>query len=305
MILTTQEVLQVRILYEPSSERRNYEEIDKLLAQLKFFKKFNKSTRMSLLKISEYLEVPPGKTIHKEGDQKDKIFVIVRGAVTLKIVWKIENGETTEDRVASFYDGEHFGEVNIKDWTGGERKQELMLSFNSAMQDRKKKVSLDKKGSVVNPPNEDFDQKIKEKTQEVLKKNERITGTLETSESSILLTIPGEGFRSIFESLQKKELEQRLELLKGLTFLAVLLKETLPEIYLVLLIIFSKTQSLTDLVPLANLLQSKIFKFGEVIIREGEIPQGAFIVAKGALRVIVTKNTPIQKFSAFLYRGHV
>ena len=51
-------------------------------------------------------------------------------------------------------------------------------------------------------------------------------------------------------------------------------------------LIFLKSQSLTELVPLANLLQSKIFKFGEVIIREGDIPQGAFIVAKGALRVL-------------------
>jgi hypothetical protein len=191
---------------------------------LKFFKKFNRSTRMSLLKISEYLEVPPSKTIHKEGDRNDKIFVIVRGAVSLKIMWKLENGEATEDRVASFYDGEHFGEVNIKDWTG-ERKQELMLSLNSVLQDRKKKIALDKKGSIVTPANEDLEQKIKEKTQEVLKKSERITGTLETSESSILLTIPGEGFRSIFETLQKKELEQRLGLLKGLNFFAVVLKE--------------------------------------------------------------------------------
>ncbi|CAG9310329.1 unnamed protein product [Blepharisma stoltei] len=109
--LSEQNIQSIKKEYLKEKSKRNFEEIDQIIRNLKFFARFSKEVRISLLKISELHHYHSGMVIFKQGDQGDMMYVIVRGSVSIE--------KTTEEFgnqnivVNSLYDGSQFGELAL------------------------------------------------------------------------------------------------------------------------------------------------------------------------------------------------
>jgi len=88
----------------------NYERIDAKVSGLKFFSKLEKNMRMELLKNGQLAYYPAGATIFKQGDFGDLMYIILRGAVNVRIMKPTPFGTIEDVIVAVLYDGSHFGE---------------------------------------------------------------------------------------------------------------------------------------------------------------------------------------------------
>ena len=86
------------------------------------------------------------------------------------------------------------------------------------------------------------------------------------AESADLLCIPRERFKDILLSLIQKELDVKLKVLLIIPF-------------------FEKVEPFS-LIPLANNLSVKVYKIGEVILKEGETPSEFSIISAGKVKVV-------------------
>ena len=85
--------------------------LDALLKGLKFFIRFNESERRMIFEQAEYLSVPARTVIFQQGEEGDRMYVILKGRVAVE---KIEYGNLPII-VALLKDGEHFGELGLID----------------------------------------------------------------------------------------------------------------------------------------------------------------------------------------------
>lgn len=87
--------------------------LDALLKGLKFFARFNESDRRTVYEHAEYLSLPARTEIFKEGDEGDRMYVILKGRVAVE---KLQYGpRNLPIIVALLKDGEHFGELGLID----------------------------------------------------------------------------------------------------------------------------------------------------------------------------------------------
>jgi len=83
------------------------------LKGLKFFARFNESDRRTVYEHAEYLSLPARTEIFKEGDDGDRMYVILKGRVAVE---KLQYGpRNLPIIVALLKDGEHFGELGLID----------------------------------------------------------------------------------------------------------------------------------------------------------------------------------------------
>jgi CRP/FNR family cyclic AMP-dependent transcriptional regulator len=85
--------------------------LDALLKGLKFFARFNESERRTVFEHAEYLSLPARHVIFKQGDEGDRMYVILKGRVAVE---KLQYGNLPII-VALLKDGEHFGELGLID----------------------------------------------------------------------------------------------------------------------------------------------------------------------------------------------
>jgi trk system potassium uptake protein len=87
--------------------------LDALLKGLKFFARFNETDRRTAYEHAEYLHLPARTEIFREGDEGDRMYVILKGRVAVE---KLQFGpRNLPVIVALLKDGEHFGELGLID----------------------------------------------------------------------------------------------------------------------------------------------------------------------------------------------
>ena len=140
--MTVYEINLISEEFKKNPDVRNLELLDSIMKRLKFFMRFNKLTRVKLLKNAHFKCYPYGLNLFNEGDEGENMYIIIKGAVNVfKKVKDHRTNKTSELLVSSLYDGDHFGELamigkgkqkhmntleileNIKCWEDIERQQ--------------------------------------------------------------------------------------------------------------------------------------------------------------------------------------
>ena len=101
------------IIKEFSKKEPDYERLDRIIKDLKFFVTLNKPIRIKLLQCSSYTTYQAGETVFKQGDFGDMVYVILRGAVNVKVSRVTPYGTTEEITLGTLYDGNQFGEYSM------------------------------------------------------------------------------------------------------------------------------------------------------------------------------------------------
>lgn len=91
----------------------NYERVDALVNGLKFFSQLDKIMRLDLLQNGTLKHFSAGSTIFKQGDYGDLMYVILKGAVNVRIMKPTIFGTIEDVILAVLYDGAHFGEYSM------------------------------------------------------------------------------------------------------------------------------------------------------------------------------------------------
>lgn len=103
--------------------------------------------------------------------------------------------------------------------------------------------------------------------QENIKSAQRRLATIALQEKTVMLEIPRDEFKNILLSIYQQGMDNKLQ--------------TLTKVH------FFKNSDQASLIPLANYLTVKKFKMGEVVIKEGDMLEDFFIIAKGRCKVII------------------
>jgi CRP-like cAMP-binding protein len=64
---------------------RDVKMLDRVLKNLKFFKRFDHETRNLIYKHAEFVHIPGHHVIFNQGDIGDKLYVIIKGRVAVQI----------------------------------------------------------------------------------------------------------------------------------------------------------------------------------------------------------------------------
>jgi len=96
-----------------NDDDRDYESMENICKRLKFFHKFNRTTRMYLLKLSKIFEFKTNTVIFNQGDVGDLMYIILRGGVHVRIKRTNIAGVQENPVVVSLYDGMQFGELAL------------------------------------------------------------------------------------------------------------------------------------------------------------------------------------------------
>ncbi|KAL4498514.1 hypothetical protein ABPG72_019632 [Tetrahymena utriculariae] len=275
--------------YKLPTNERDYEFLDTIAERLKFFKRFTKPTRMYLLKLANIVQYPADQIIFNQGDEGDLMYVIIRGACHVRIKRISPDGKDDSLVVATLYDGQQFGELalmNQKKSTNivksikandlgpiriSQIKKELEKQplFNKVEQDQDKEESKHKdykKSKQKNQKKQKSEEDLNKMLEEANKSSSKRAATIETCEVTTLFTVSRDYFKTILLGLIQKELDVKLKLLQTLSFF-----EYMDPV---------------SLIPLANLVEVKKFKLGEILVREGQEPNNLFIVSSGRLKII-------------------
>ena len=300
--------------------------IDQTQANIPFFLKFDQKTRLLLIANSLFAEYDSGNYVYKEGDRPDFMYVVLYGSVD--VILKKYNVEKRKDEdfvVASMSDGFSFGEYAImgdkKVANKGEDKamrdmieylkvdsivaksrQNIKESHSESNQEsleniyaddtitHSKKIVSFGENDITNENEEPANfttikelskptsftthtESKKERYKRILspekEKNIR-TASIKVVESCVLLKIDQGFFQKVIMTIIKPELDEKLNLIKSLPFM--------------------KKTPLQSLMSFANLMKKEIFKMGDVIILEGEIPTKFSIIAQGKANLVYQKK---------------
>lgn len=208
--LTEQELKYVIHQFDFPNFIRDYVEIDKILYKLYFFAKFTYKVRKSIYMISQIQHYYAGETIFKQGEIGDKLYVILKGSVSIE-------KEYPEFRNYSFiinsiYDGRQFGDLSLM-------------------------------GSLNNHPI-----------------NERVASCI-ASEESYFLSIPKKDYQKMLLDSQKEEIENKINFFSEIAIF--------------------KGFSLAVLITLATNVELTVYKLDEIIIEQGKVPKGLYIIYSG------------------------
>ena len=297
-ILTFEEVEKVKFEFKIIPAMRKYEKLDEILQKLKFFKKFTKIVRISILKQSNLLEYGANEKIFSEGDYGDLMYIIVKGGVNIRLKRKLNfrDLEPIDIVVNSYYDGDHFGDLAM-----------MSVKKNESIQNKAKQINLNELniqdiraylknfyenknlGYENNLDSKAFDEEkqlrnsflaqksknyfgIKVKDQEI--ERTKRTATVETIEKTVFIALPRDKFQRIFFSILQQNIEEKIEsLLQNSAFANF-------EPYLLL--------------PFAYYLKEAHYNVGEIVITEGDPLKYFYIISKGRCEVYLAIPNPVN-----------
>ncbi|CAD8190154.1 unnamed protein product [Paramecium pentaurelia] len=298
----------------------NFDEIDKIVQKLIFFERFTKSTRINLVKLGQYIEVPPGEYVFHQGDFGDNLFVILSGSVVVKIEKKFtQNGPVIEQVVSSLYDGQHFGELAMMETTQKGSEEVLEEKLENINVRSLKEV----KDQLIQQQLQDLGQQDealqKQKIKELQRQNTNIINLVkedtvkekhyimnlandddELVQSSGLTKSNNIQYKKVDKAQQRKASIQASETCHLLAIsrenfkniLMVLMQDELEQkIKMLKSLRFFKQIQPFVLIPLANQLIPQRFHLDEVLVKEGDLLEFMYILYKGSCNVIRTINT--------------
>jgi len=246
----------------------DYERLEKITQNLKFLSSLEKSTRLKLLRAADYRNLEAGSIVFKKGESSDDVYIILRGAINIKDDKKTLYDVVEDFTVTTLYDGDYFGDHSMVG--------KIKPPDSEVKEPAKTEQSLTKRGktkhldtvneesapldttvvgnkSIIAPSIGSIDpetylptaiDKIDEEEVEV-----RLVSA-EVAETCDLLFLSKKDYQEIFHDLLQKQLEVKLRALRYLPFLNTLDQFTL--------------------LPLANSLVKKTYKYGEVVVSAGE-----------------------------------
>ena len=257
--LCEHEVSMIKAQYSKRAEQPkdvDWERVDDLTRQIKFFAKFPQDVRITLLQDASYLFYSRGEHIFRQGDYGDLVYVILRGSCNILIKCSDGIGGERQKIINVLYDGDHFGELAMM---GTSAKSKRLAATKPA-------------GNPLNKAQPDDSSKQPSAAHTTLEESRKYfertkrSASVQVAESVDLLCIPRDRFKNILLALIQQELDLKLKVLQSLPF-------------------FDKVEPFS-LIPLANNLTSKLYKMGEPIIREGETPSEFCLIAKGSVRIV-------------------
>jgi len=245
--------------FKKPQDNRNLELLDSITKRLKFFMKFNKLTRIKLLKTAHFKCFPYGLNLFNEGDEGENMYIIVKGAVNVyKKIKDYRTNKTSELLVSSLYDGDHFGELamigkgkqkhintleileNIKcfgDIIRQQNEEDEMRKLDQKKDIVRKMVELDEArflGKVLSVEDEHFLETYPmEEKEKILKgiedeqmnmgitKSKRMA-SVRIAETSFILLLSGENYRNILFNVIKSDLDYKIKILMHLPFFQVI-----------------------------------------------------------------------------------
>ena len=217
----------------------DWEKIDSLIFPLKFFSKYLKNVRFSLIKNAKFAEYQPGNIVFREGDVGDLLYIILKGSVNVRNRMKNPEGKEEDLLVNCVYEGDSFGDIAMivpnksKELTGNallmhhieslaQKKTYHEIKAELVVADQ----SLDKKPNKINDQsnfgkikeNENAEGENNEQCQQAIHKR---ASTVEVAESLYCLSIPRENVQNVLVSMIQKELDQKVKVLMCLPFFEV------------------------------------------------------------------------------------
>ena len=220
--------------------------------------KFNKLTRIRLLKTAHLKVYPFGLNLFNEGDEGENMYIIIKGAVNVfKKIKDHRTNKTQELLVSSLYDGDHFGELamigkgkqkhintleileNIKCFDDiiknqNEEDQQRRLDQKKDILRRIEEVEILKNsGKILNLEDEHFLEiyPIENKQNLINEINDeqinmgvsksRRMASVRIAETSYILSISGENYRNILFNVIKSDLDFKIRILMHLPFFQV------------------------------------------------------------------------------------
>ena len=231
------EIIHQEYQKEKQGVEPNWEKIDSIILRLKFFSKYIKHVRLSLIKSAKFFMYKPGDIVFREGDIGDLFYIILKGSVNIRNRMKNPEGNEEDLLTGSIYEGNSFGDIDL---TETKKNKELAnidwLAQKKTYHDIKKDFIL-----ANNPPpktlinetqsyiqsnigdHRQITQNAGEETNESTKVIHKRTSTIEVVESLCCLLIPRENIQRVLVSLIQKELDQKVKALMSLSFFAVML----------------------------------------------------------------------------------
>lgn len=111
--VTESELTQILCEFHKPYNKRNYEMLDKICGKLKFFQRYSKPTRISLLKLAQILKHNEKEIVFNQGDEGDLMYIIIKGGCHVRIRRTNLDGSVENPVVASIYDGQWFGDLAL------------------------------------------------------------------------------------------------------------------------------------------------------------------------------------------------
>jgi len=275
---------QIEYLREEFAKERNamnFQKVDYLLRNLKFFTKFSESIRIHFLKRVKFVEYPAQQIIFKEGDFGDLMYVIMRGSVNIRITKQLDvyEGISSSFVVNSFYDGDHFGDLAMMktNKTAALLKSKALMNHVYRIKDVRQ--YLNKCDEIMQGEHKTFNINreaekeyfgIQENEEKKTMERTKRAATIETVEQCFCLTLSRDEYQYIYTNILQKSLEEKLNALMNCS-------------------IFEGIEAY-NLLPLANVLEEKSFKLGEPLIKKGEEVTSFFIVSKGKCDLVLEYN---------------
>ena len=239
-------------------ETKDIELLDSITKRLKFFTKFNKNTRIRLLKTAHLKCYSYGLNLFNEGDEGENMYIIIKGAVNVfKKIKDYRTNKTQEILVSSLYDGDHFGELAMIG--KGQQKHinsleilENIKCFDDILRqqiDEEQQMRLDQKkdilrkieeleelrklGKMLNVEDEHFLENYTTENKKKLEKeikNQQVNmgitkskrmASVRIAETSYILSLSGENYRNILFFVIKSDLDFKIRILMHLPFFQV------------------------------------------------------------------------------------
>ena len=106
--------------------------VDRVLKNLKFFKRMRETNRKEILFSSKLIVSQPQEFVIRQGEIGNHMYVIIKGWVNVKIEAKYGNKKEQNQpkepilmrQIVTLYDGDHFGEIALIDL---EQKEDISV----------------------------------------------------------------------------------------------------------------------------------------------------------------------------------
>ena len=240
---------------------RQIKVLEAMLGGLKFLKRFSEDQRLLVFRKADLLTLPPRSTIFEQGDRADKMYIIIKGRVVVEK--KSQKYGNLPINVAMLQGGDHFGELGLIN------------------QDR-----IEQKNTKKNGPDIDLSDLGKSEQQQF---QPRTASCITTEETDLIVLDHKVSSQLIQPSDEAEETKEKNE-----SEAAESNRKTNNELniniqFLMNVPLFSVMHP-KNLVAIACNLKPRTFTFGQYLVREGEVPEGLFIIVQGHCKVVANRH---------------
>ena len=261
--------------------------VEEIVKPLVFFMKFDHEVRQKILKEAELKEMKTGHLLFRQGDYGDKMYIILKGSVSVIINYVDQiTGEKMRKVVAWMRDGASFGEYSMLGSKSRAIKDSVFTTMQKIQNENYNRLVCLKRAIVYNQSidlkeNNPVEKWKRKKEEERVLREEPHRKKQDTSvyqertkraadiiavEDLLVLELSREFFREIILATIKDEYERKMRLLSEISLF--------------------KEHELLDLMPIANFFRRIDYKLGECIQMQEKPLEGFSIVYQGRCKVV-------------------